>query len=58
MNSGRKLRTDQSHWRPRLETYKPGEAKETDEVIETKDGDLTRVTTSSKCLTISPWRRA
>ena len=33
---------DQSHWRFRLETYKPGGAKETDEVIETKDGDLKR----------------
>jgi hypothetical protein len=33
---------DQSHWRFRLETYKTGGAKETDEVIETKDGDLKR----------------
>lgn len=33
---------DQSHWSFRLQTYKPGGAKETDEVIETKDGDLKR----------------
>jgi hypothetical protein len=33
---------DQSHWLFRLQTYKPGGAKETDEVVETKDGDLKR----------------
>jgi hypothetical protein len=33
---------DLSHWMFRLETYKPGGAKETDEVVETKDGDLRR----------------
>ena len=31
---------DDSHWLLRLQTYKPGGAKETDAVIETKDGDL------------------
>lgn len=35
-------RQDQSHWLFRLQTYKPGGAKQTDEVVETKDGDLKR----------------
>ena len=33
---------DQSHWMLVLRTLKPGGAKETDEVVETKDGDLKR----------------
>lgn len=33
---------DQSHWLFRLQTYKPGGARETDEIVETKDGDLKR----------------
>lgn len=33
---------DQSHWFFQLQTYKPGGAKEADEVVETKDGDLKR----------------
>lgn len=33
---------DQSHWLFILQTYKPGGARETDEVVETKDGDLKR----------------
>ena len=33
---------DNSHWLLRLETFKTGGAKETDEVVETKDGDLKR----------------
>lgn len=33
---------DQSHWLFRLQTYKPGGAKETETVVETKDGDLKR----------------
>jgi len=41
MNSGRKLKTKVTGGF-RLETYKPGGAKETDEVVETKDGDLKR----------------
>jgi hypothetical protein len=31
---------DHSHWLLQLQTYKPGGAKETDAVVETKDGDL------------------
>jgi hypothetical protein len=34
---------DQSHWFFQLQTYKPGGAKEIDEVVETKDGDLKRL---------------
>ena len=41
MNSGRKLKTKVTGG-CRLETDKPGGAKETDEVVETKDGDLKR----------------
>lgn len=33
---------DQSHWFFRLQTYKPGGVKETETVVETKDGDLKR----------------
>lgn len=33
---------DNSHWLFRLETFRPGGAKETDEVVETKNGDLKR----------------
>lgn len=33
---------DQSHWLFILQTYKPGGARETDDVVETKDGDLKR----------------
>jgi hypothetical protein len=33
---------DQSHWFFLLQTYKPGGTKESDEVVETKDGDVKR----------------
>ena len=33
---------DQSHWLFQLQTQKPGGAKETGEIVETKDGDLKR----------------
>lgn len=33
---------DQSHWLFSLQTYKPGGTRETDEVVETRDGDLKR----------------
>jgi hypothetical protein len=33
---------DQSHWLLRLQTDKPGGAREVEEVVETKDGDLKR----------------
>jgi len=41
MKSGRRLRT-KATGAFAIQTYKPGGAKETDEVVETKDGDLRR----------------